>query len=192
MAKITEGLALKKLNEKLGRISAQLTKMAGKVPKVVTAELTKGGMDIMNTMRNSMADTPKSGKTQQKTQAGHIHHASLAGNPPAVDSGELRSSLHFVVSGLNMEVGSEGGAPYAEYLEYGTKGEYPIKARNAKVLSDGFNVYGTEVMHPGIEARPFLEPAVAKHSTRIITNIGKKAGVKLMTEALIRGGAKAI
>ena len=67
----------------------------------------------------------------------------------------------------------EPTAPHAPFIEFGTK-PHTIRARNKKVLASrqgGFtkggvkygiyNIYGTEVQHPGTSARPFVEPAAA-------------------------------
>lgn len=65
----------------------------------------------------------------------------------------------------------EPTAPYAEYIEYGTR-PHRIRARNKRVLAarqGGFSkngirygiytIFGTEVQHPGTAARPFVAPA---------------------------------
>lgn len=67
----------------------------------------------------------------------------------------------------------EPTAPHAPYIEYGTR-PHIIRPRFKRVLASrqgGFtkngikygiyNIYGTEVRHPGTAARPFVEPAVA-------------------------------
>jgi HK97 gp10 family phage protein len=50
---------------------------------------------------------------------------------------------------LEAEVGSKGGAPYAKYLETGTK---------------------------KMEARPFLKPAIEAHRDQIIEAFNKRFG----------------
>ena len=83
----------------------------------------------------------------------------------------------------------EPTAPYAEYIEYGTR-PHIIRPRNKKVLASrqgGFtkngigygiyNIFGTEVRHPGTAARPFVAPAVS---------FGEKQFIKHMEAALAK------
>jgi len=101
-----------------------------------------------------MRNTPKTGRHYKRGKKTHI--ASSPGNPPAIDSGELLRSIMFDVRKMEIEVGVEGGAPYAEYLETGT----------FKVTAE--SITPTEL----IESRPFLNPAVEKHHKEIIDDIG--------------------
>lgn len=56
----------------------------------------------------------------------------------------------------------------AHFIEYGTY-KHTIKAKRAKRLAfigrDGNLVYKKHVIHPGISARPFMEPAAQKAET---------------------------
>lgn len=67
-------------------------------------------------------------------RGGVTHTASLPGDPPAPDTGALRRSIGFQITGPGrVGVGVEAGAPYWRFLEFGTR---------------------------FIEPRPFLRPAV--------------------------------
>lgn len=84
-----------------------------------------------------------------------------------VDKGDLRSGI-----GYACQLGSSGGATkpsghdgivtvnkkHALPVEFGTR-PHTIAVRNARVLSDGKDVFGTIVNHPGTQAQPFMRPA---------------------------------
>lgn len=95
---------------------------------------------IRNRMINAMRRTPKTGKKYKRGKKWHI--ASSAGNAPAVDTGQLLRSITMDDRLDAIEVGVKSGAPYAEWLETGTK--------------DG-----------KIKPRPFLGPAVNAEEQRI-------------------------
>ena len=146
-----EGQALIKLNKDLSKIGEDLFKAAIAVPDAITRRLAIGANDIRNTIIMSMRETPKTGRIYKRKSVRHI--SSSPGNPPAIDTGELVRSIIFDVKPFEIEVGSEGGAPYAEALEYGA--EY----------KDGHKM----------AARPWLAPAVDKHEKEIINDVGKTA-----------------
>ncbi len=148
-----ETKALTKLNKDLNKIGEELFETARKVPDVITRRLAIGANDIRNTIILSMRDTPKDGKTYKRGKKKHI--ASSSGNPPAIDSGELVRSIIFDVQDMEVEIGSAGGAPYAEALEFGS--------------TDWSLLGGATKMAP----RPWLEPAVKKHSKEIVNDIGE-------------------
>jgi HK97 gp10 family phage protein len=79
--------------------------------------------------------------------------------------GNLRQSIrHKKVGAAAYMV--EARAKYAEAVNFGTGiygkrgAPYPIRAKSAKVLSDGKTFFGKTVMHPGIKAQPFFSDAV--------------------------------
>lgn len=85
-----------------------------------------------------------------------------------VKSGALRSSIAYRVDGNELIIGPH--VPYAPYMEFGTgsKSEfggqpYEIKPKSGKYLkfqSNGKTVFVKKVMHPGVDPRPFMRPAV--------------------------------
>jgi len=150
-----ESRELDKLNKKLDKIAGKLFKKVDEIPDAITQRLAEGAIDIRNTIILSMRNTPKTGRHYRRGKKTHI--ASSPGNPPAIDSGELVRSIMFDVREMEIEVGVEGGAPYAKYLETGT----------FKVT--GESITPTELIEP----RPFLNPAVEKHHKEIINDIGE-------------------
>lgn len=68
------------------------------------------------------------------------------------------------------------------WLEFGTKG-YVVETKNAKVLSDGKNFYGTKVNIPARPKRPFMQPAydvnerwAINEVTKAVNEMIRKAG----------------
>lgn len=77
-----------------------------------------------------------------------------------VDIGTLKNSISNDVDTLGFEVGPE--VNYGGYVEEGTTGPYPIE--------NAFG-WGITVMHPGIEAQPYLGPAFDAHLPGIVDDI---------------------
>jgi len=156
-----ESEALTRLNRKLGKIGDDLNKAAEKIPGEIAKRLHIGANDIRNTIILSMRNTKRGkrfywrskGRKVKKSGTGFLksakrHYSSAPGEPPAIDYGGLIRTIMFDVRGMEMEVGSKAGAPYSEFLEFGT---------------------------PKMEARPWLNPAVEKHEKEILDNIGEGA-----------------
>jgi len=169
-----EGKAFDKLNKDLKNIGDKLADMSsgggkGTIPNAITDLLYIGAEKIRGTMIKSIAHGKKTGhiylwEAAQKgdTIIGFMtggaggtfaikkrskpHQASAPGEAPADDHGELLRSIVSDQRGMEVEVGSQAGAPYAGYLEEGT---------------------------PFMKARPFLTPAVDKHEKEIVNDIGK-------------------
>ena len=71
------------------------------------------------------------------------------------DEGNLESSIfhQFKDSGKTAEVGSN--SIISKFIEFGTR-PHKIRIKNKKVLSDGIDIFGTEVNHPGYRGNPAL------------------------------------
>jgi hypothetical protein len=82
-------------------------------------------------------------------------------------TGRLMESIGYDVQ--DGEISIFATAPYAPYVEYGTKGPYTITAKNAQALKfqiGGRTVFAKSVVHPGNKARPFLRPGL-DHAMRV-------------------------
>ena len=106
--------------------------------------------DIQYEMAHTEINTEKSYYSNNKTTP---HHPSLPGNPPAVDSGNLRESIRYEIHNEGKTVyGIVGDTlqedKYGEDLEYGT--------------SDG-----------KLAPRPWLRPAMLKNNDFIRSHIAK-------------------
>jgi len=142
-----------KMNTDLAAMAKRLDGAAIEMPDKIKRKLTVGANAIRNTIIKSMARGKKSGIVY--ISGGKAHRSSAPGEAPAVDSGELLRSIVFDVRGMEMEIGAEAGAPYAELLEEGTS---------------------------KMKARPFLEPAIEEHRDAIISAVGKDV-IKAMGKA---------
>lgn len=98
-------------------------------------------------------------------------------------TGNLARSITIQASPGRYEIGPRG-VDYAIFIEYGTKGPYEIKPKKADgVLAftmGGRTVFAKSVIHPGIEAQPFVRPAAEAY----VDSLGDKAadvGVDIIT-----------
>lgn len=111
MQKISVEEFIQILADKKGRVQTEMGKALAQSCALIQRE-------AMESMRDTAIDFSKTYYTYNKTKA---HHPSLPDNPPAVDTGTLRRSITYNVSGTKGEVGSTlKNPPYSAYLEYGT------------------------------------------------------------------------
>ena len=140
--------ALIDINKRLKEIGDKLEKVSKEVKNVFVQTLTSGAHLVRNTIILEMQKDNKTGHKYKKKSV--IHQASAPGQYPAVDSGELLTSIFFdvVESKLQVEIGNLIGAPYGEFLEFGTS---------------------------KMEPRPWLEPSVELHEDKIMKDMGEKS-----------------
>ena len=124
-------------------VMAELNKRADRA-------LGKTAIAIQNKIKSSMTE-PKSGTEPPKAKRGkkkaraHKRRRSLEGEPPAVQTGKLRSSVAVVKpKELTRQIGTN--LPYGKWLELGTS---------------------------KMEARPYIRPAMDSESPRFHTFIKK-------------------
>lgn len=89
-----------------------------------------------------------------------------------VDTGLLKRSIRseFKKNDLTGEV--IVGAEHGIYVEKGTR-PHTIEIKNSKVLSDGKNIFGRKVKHPGTKAQPFLLPAYLDNQNKLKNDVKK-------------------
>jgi len=77
-------------------------------------------------------------------------------------TGDLEKSIDHVISnnGKTGTIGSD--SIISKYIEFGTS-PHKIRIKNAKVLSDGVDIFGTEVNHPGYKGNPALRRSYYKN-----------------------------
>lgn len=116
MAKVNEKSVaefLKHLRMTQQKVETELGKSIAKCCATIQRE-------AQTEMRDTAVDTSISYYSHNKRIP---HHPSIAGNPPAVDTGTLRRSITYTVDEKNL-VGYVGSVindpPYGVYLEYGT------------------------------------------------------------------------
>ncbi|MCP4147907.1 MAG: HK97 gp10 family phage protein [bacterium] len=104
--------------------------------------LTSEGNSMRNQILLSMRRTARAAWSYKRGKK--RHHPSVPGSPAAIDEGELKDRIIAAAdhSRGTMEIGVEGGAPYAVYLE-----------------------------DPDKLNRPFLMPVVVDNEARIMAKI---------------------
>lgn len=90
------------------------------------------------------------GRAVRRTKSGKYHRASLAGQPPAIDTGSLRASIMHTVEKKGSGIVGKVGA--ATHSQTGSDLKYAL-----------FMELGTRT----IQARPYLRPALAATGRQI-------------------------
>lgn len=114
-----------KVNEKsVAEFLKHLRMTQQKVETELGKSIAKCCATIQREAQESMRDTAIDASVSYYSHNKRIpHHPSIAGNPPAVDTGTLRRSITYTVDEKNL-VGYVGSVinnpPYGVYLEYGT------------------------------------------------------------------------
>lgn len=113
MKKVTVDEFIKELSQKQKQVETDIGKALAESCALVQSTAIKS-------MRDTITDPNRAYYTHNKSIP---HHPSIAGNPPAVDTGTLRRSITYKVDEKEM-VGYVGSTilnpPYGAYLEYGT------------------------------------------------------------------------
>lgn len=128
---------------------SQFQKLPDKMLRALETELVVGANEIRNRIINSMDTTPKTGRRYPRWGGRKFHIASSPGNPPAVDTGDLKKSITMDARlPGEVEVGSTiKKPPYPVYLEEGTT---------------------------RMKKRPWLQPPVDAVTARIEENIKQR------------------
>lgn len=92
-----------------------------------------------------------------------------------VDTGHLKRSIETEIEhdGKSGQVFTD--VEYSTHVEFGTA-PHTIEVKDAKVLSDGKQFFGTKVNHPGQQAQPFLFPAFEEETKDFLSNLEKALG----------------
>lgn len=116
-----------------------LKRFPGDANKQTVKDLQKAGNDLRNNVILAMRNTPRLiGTAYQRTKSGTVHHPSMPGFAPAVDSGNYVKSIHAdkLRGGAHVWV---AGVPYLKYLEEGTNNmaARPVWDKQVKALNLG-------------------------------------------------------
>ncbi|MGK9183795.1 HK97-gp10 family putative phage morphogenesis protein [Priestia filamentosa] len=90
----------------------------------------------------------------------------------AVDKGHLRRDIRSRFAEDGFTGFTFTMLDYARYVEFGTR-PHMIRAKKAKVLTDGKRFFGKEVHHPGTRPQPFLFPAFLSVKVEFIRDLEK-------------------
>jgi len=142
--------------------------------KLENTERVKGALtEIRKRMREALLDALTISTKEVKKEAKAL---------VPVRTGKTRNSIEGWVSRREMTGYVGSGWHIARFLEYGVS-SHEIKTKNRKVLSDGKNVYGTVVSHPGMRPRPYLQLAVGR-KTEFVQNTLYRTVEKAIREVL--------
>ena len=116
---------VKNLDKFIRRLEKKYQTVQTKTGKAIADCCAVIQREAMESMTNTEIDASKSYYTHNKRIP---HHPSVAGSPPAVDTGTLRRSITYTVDEKN-NVGKVGSVlndpPYGAYLEFGTSKMQP-------------------------------------------------------------------
>jgi len=156
------------MNMELPKITWNSTSFLKGIDLKEKTAITKGCLllerDIKMSMKTTPRDTAKKYR-RQKSKKGIYHHPSLAGYPPAIDTGHLVNSISHNFSWGGFGKSSGVSQPMAKRNEkvgvVGTALKYKGKGKiwDASILE-----FGTKKM----KARPFLRPAFYRNQNKII------------------------
>jgi HK97 gp10 family phage protein len=123
-----------------------------------------GQADISQLAEALNQTAKESGFTTQQVLIQSANHilAEMEARVP-VDTGKLRGSLGIRVHTDSVVIGpNESIAPYAGYVEFGTR-PHEIRPKNPKgylvFKMNGKTVYTRLVHHPGTQPQPYVRPA---------------------------------
>ena len=147
-----------------------LERLGGNVQEASVEALWTGGAHLEGAAKEklSQAGTGRMYKTGRKGTRYATHQASTPGEPPAVDTGELRASVtHNVTGRVGKDLPDPGGSK--------TK----VKGYVGTNLDHGLY---TELGTSRMEARPWLYPTImeeASNVAKLIQNVLKRAIAKV-------------
>jgi len=135
------------LQKRLDEITKDLVEEAKSITGPINQSLFHWANEIRNYIIDSMKDTEVDSSKSYKAGRAKPHHPSMPGHPPAVDKGNLISSLVYEFGDLQVEIGSDQTEPpYPVYLEDGTS---------------------------KMAARPWLAPAVEEYEDDMMEQLGE-------------------
>jgi len=98
----------------------EVRKIKKKSPDQLDKMLARMAFDTNKTAIESMQKSPKSGRAYNRGSISHT--ASSAGNPPAIDTGNLARNVTVDrISKASYTTGSRKGGFYGRFLEFGTR-----------------------------------------------------------------------
>jgi len=144
-----------------------------------------GSADISRLTEALEAASKQSGTTTQQVliQASNQILAEMEALVP-VKTGKLRRSLSIKVESSKVIIGpNETQAPYAGYVEFGTRPHeiLPKKGKYLVFTVGGKKVFATKVNHPGTQPQPYVKPAFEKWVDSLGT-MAAEANVKVITD----------
>ncbi|MCR9040952.1 hypothetical protein QRX25_10400 [Bacillus sp. L381] len=125
-------------------------------------------------MRQLVSEVRKLGNRAKYVEKGALE----AGAEPVFNEMEAnkRSSQSVILKGEVkngvIDIGPSELDFISRFAEFGTS-PHLIELKNKKVMSDGSNIYGKKVDHPGHKAEPFVEPALINKQSEALSEMKK-------------------
>lgn len=141
----------------------------------------EGGKELAKLLR-ALPDKVADKLMANATSAGGRKLAKAIAQKTPVDTGRLRDSIKAkrdrkAKYTFTMKVGPVGkGRFYAHLVEFGSAPHVIKVSKKKRVLSNGRDVFGKIVQHPGISAKPFMRPALDESAEAVIKHVGKNLG----------------
>jgi len=133
-----------------------------------TGAVITGEAELMNRL-NAMANDLKKDITKEALIAGaEIVKRAAESKAHGSVAQHIEIETIFVGQGLpKVLIGPDKDHWYAAFQEFGAK-RHTIKiGAGKKILSDGSEVFGREVNHPGVTAKPFMRPAIDDNEAQV-------------------------
>lgn len=115
------------------------------------------GLDKLAEALKALVDRPRKDFRKAVRVGSNIIRKEMRAQAPKGETKKLSRSIRYKIKAKGDEVVSRI-APKKFTARFAEKGTRPrtIKTKNARVLSDGSTIYGTEVQHPGARSQPFI------------------------------------
>lgn len=147
----------------------------------------EGGKELAKLLR-TLPDKVADKLMKNATLAGGRRLAKAIKNKAPVDTGRLRDSIKSKLDRTSkytftVNIGPTGkGRFYAHLVEFGSA-PHVIKSKRKRVLSNGQEIFGKIVKHPGTAAQPFMRPALDESADDVIKHVSKNLGRGIEREA---------
>lgn len=129
------------------------------------------GTEDLNRALRELGITATKGKKQVALGAAGIIRDEAEANAPEEDgflkAHIIQEILEETEDAITVAVGPDRDAFYGLIVEFGAD-PHNEEPETKRVLSDGKEVFGVEVNHPGVPERPFLRPAFDDNIDRAI------------------------
>lgn len=130
-----------------------MARQSARIEAIVTGE-----RELMSRLNALSTDLRRGISEEALIQGAKIIQRSAISKAPGSIAQSIKIEIDTGAQIPMAKIGPDSDHWYAAFTEFGAK-RHTIKVKNKKVLSDGTAIFGKEVDHPGVQAKPFLRPA---------------------------------
>lgn len=125
------------------------------------ADMKIEGLDTLAAALKVLKDRPRKDYKKAVRKGSNVVRKEMRRQTPKGKTKKLSRSIRYKIKVKGDEVTSRI-APRKFTARFFEKGVRPhvIRVKNKKVLSDGENIFGKTVQHPGVRAQPFIESSL--------------------------------